>query len=102
MNEYLFTMANVVISCDQGDFDLDDTEFSCLYSIYTDRDGERPCIDLMSFKYMEWRAGKKNWVPCPPLPQYLIAALEDRIQLKLDDDARTVEANQIEVAAECA
>lgn len=98
MNEYLFTMANLIITCDQGSCDVDDTDYSCLYSIHDDVDGERPVIDLRSFKLKEWRRGKAHWVPCPAPPGHIVVMLEDRIQLKLDDDARTVEANQLAVA----
>lgn len=98
MNEYLFTMANLIITCDQGSFDVDDTDYSCLYTIYRDRDGERPVIDMRSFKYAQWRNRKVEWSSCPAPPPHVVMLLEDKIQRQLDEDARTVAANQLAVA----
>jgi hypothetical protein len=91
-------MANLVISCAQGDVDIDDKECSCLYSIHSDADGDIPVIDLHSFKYKEWHDRRFTWQRMLAPSPDIIIKLEERIQLQLDDDQRTVEANQLAVA----
>lgn len=98
MNEYLFTINNALVMCADGSFDIDDTDYSCMYDIHRDVDGERPVIDLKSFKYKEWRDRKATWVSCPPPIAPLVMALEDQIQKGLDAELLMDEYAQRELA----
>lgn len=98
MNRLLFSLHNVLLSTEHGNADLDDTDYSCLWTVQDDVYGERAVIDLRSFARQEWHDRKSHWVPCQ-MPDLVVLALESILQKKLDIDALIDERNVLEEAS---
>lgn len=97
MNELLFSLHNVLLASEVGNADIEDTEYSCMWSINRFRGGSRPEIDLRSFKRKEWSSCVASWVPCQMLST-VVASLEQGLQREFEREEDEDAANVREVA----
>lgn len=96
MKKLLFRLHNVLIAADgMGDVELTDKSYSCLWDVYKCVGGDDYVqIDVASVRSQDddgdWRRDR--------VPNNVIAELEERLQLQLDQEALRIRRMNREVA----
>ena len=97
MNKFYFSLPNVVIESEFGSKDIDDAEYSCLWSEHRVGEETIPMADHTSAMRKVWRNNESRWVPAQLDAPYW-AAIEELILNQMEDEERRIQELNLEEA----